>query len=627
MERYSFSGKHVLVTGASGGLGSALVRKLAETGARLVVSSRSIQALNELISTLPESTRAVPITADLSTPGEAEMLAQKAIEAFGYIDVLFNIAGIGYFALMEEATEENMRFLFEVNTFSPMVLIKTLVPQMKARGSGRIVNIVSCAGRVPIPTVGVYGGSKSALAVMSNTMRLELEPAGIDIINIYPGTVDTSFEENALREEERPGLCPKDHCGLPRFEMAEQVFASATGKPGEVWLERPGKWLSIGALAWPSFVERRLAPIRDKVIKTKSLKKKRWRLLQVESAIACNLRCVMCPWKEISKKAKNRGIMSQEIWESIRPHLSEAGTIDFTGGGEPLLQPRLAEWISQAKSAGCETGILTNGFLLKRETAQELINAGLDMICVSMDGATAAVYNEIRIGSNFDKVRENLVQIADMRVGKVPKTSINFVLMPMNFHQVEEMVRLAASLGVDQINFKQCDVIRGEHGKAYGLFESKETKETRRLKKALSKARSLAKKLKVETTAFSFTPEELPVCEQDPRDSLFIRYDGAVGPCINLAIGGPTTFLGKDVTMPVIHYGSIPEQDLMELWESEACKFYRERFAERVKAHEDTIMESLVGSSSNREKALKAAREAMPEAPQGCKVCHYLYDI
>jgi hypothetical protein len=305
--------------------------------------------------------------------------AQKAIEALGYIDVLFNIAGIGYFALMEEASEENMRFLFEVNTFAPMVLIKSLVQQMKARGNGRIVNIVSCAGRVPIPTVGVYGGSKSALAVMSNTMRLELEPAGIDIINIYPGTVDTSFEENALREEERPGLCPRDHCGLPRYEMAEQVFEAASGQPGEVWLERPGKWLSIGALAWPRFVDRRLAPIRDKVIKTKSLKTKRWRLLQVESAIACNLRCVMCPWKEISKNAKNRGIMSEEIWESIRPHLSEARTIDFTGGGEPLLQPRLAEWISQARSAGCETGILTNGFLLKRETAQKLINAGLDM--------------------------------------------------------------------------------------------------------------------------------------------------------------------------------------------------------------------------------------------------------
>ena len=77
MEKYSFNGKHVLVTGASGGLGSALVRKLAEAGAQLVVSSRSMQALKELISTLPEPTRAVAVTADLSSPGGAEMLAQN----------------------------------------------------------------------------------------------------------------------------------------------------------------------------------------------------------------------------------------------------------------------------------------------------------------------------------------------------------------------------------------------------------------------------------------------------------------------------------------------------------------------------------------------------------------------
>ena len=284
MDKYSFSGKHVLVTGASGGLGSALVKHLAEMGASLVITSRSIKALNELISTIPEATRVVPVTADLSSPGQADILAKKAIEALGYIDVLFNNAGIGYFALMEEAAEENIRHLFELNTFSPLALTKALLPHMKKRGGGRVINIVSCAGRVPIPTVGVYGGSKSALAVMTNTMRLELAPAGIDIINIYPGTAATSFEENALREEDRPGLSPTDTCGLPRFEMAEQVFAAAAGPPGEVWLERQGKWLSTAALIWPKFVERRLAPVRDKVIKTKSLKK---RFIYSNSSFSC----------------------------------------------------------------------------------------------------------------------------------------------------------------------------------------------------------------------------------------------------------------------------------------------------------------------------------------------------
>jgi MoaA/NifB/PqqE/SkfB family radical SAM enzyme len=264
---------------------------------------------------------------------------------------------------------------------------------------------------------------------------------------------------------------------------------------------------------------------------------------------------------------------------------------------------------------------------MKGEIAERMIDAGLDWIGFSMDGATMEVYEEIRTGSNFQRVCENLANVATLRAGKVPKTMINFVLMNTNFHQVEDIVRLAARLGVDQVNFKQCDVIRGEEGKGLGLFAREETKEVRRLKKALAKARRLAKKLGLRTTAFSFTPEELPVCEQDPRDSLFIRYDGLVAPCINLAYGGPTTFLGQEVSMPSMHFGHLPEEDLLHLWESDGCKWFRDRFQNRVHVHDDTIVESLVGASSDRQKSLRAAKEAMPSAPEGCRVCHYLIDI
>ena len=91
--------------------------------------------------------------------------------------------------------------------------------------------------------------------------------------------------------------------------------------------------------------------------------KRRWRLLQVESAIACNLDCVMCPWREITQNPQNRGLMSDAVWAAIRPYLSEVNSVDFTGGGEPLLQPKLEEWIAEAKNAGCETGFLSNGLL------------------------------------------------------------------------------------------------------------------------------------------------------------------------------------------------------------------------------------------------------------------------
>ncbi len=376
------------------------------------------------------------------------------------------------------------------------------------------------------------------------------------------------------------------------------------------------------------FMKRPTGPMENETLEEKRIRTRPWRLFQVESAIACNLECIMCPWREMAKKAENRGLMTQAVWEAVRPYLDRVQSVDFTGGGEPLLQPKLAQWIADATKAGCRTGFLTNGLLLKEEKLKKILNAGINWMCISMDGATAEMYHKIRVGSDFERVCENVASIARLRNSQVPKTMINFVLMDINAHQMEAIVQLAARLGVDQVNFKQCDVIRGHEGKGLGLFASEETRQIRRLQKSLEKARRLAKKLNVETTAFAFTPQELAVCEQDPRDSLFILHDGTVAPCINLALGGPTTFLGKEVTMPSVHYGKLPGDDLMDLWQTESCRFYRKKFQERVEKYDNSIMNGLVGGAGgNRAKALKDACEAMPEPPGGCNVCHYLYDI
>jgi MoaA/NifB/PqqE/SkfB family radical SAM enzyme len=404
----------------------------------------------------------------------------------------------------------------------------------------------------------------------------------------------------------------------------------------EKQLPAPGR--TVGR--WQSALARLLKFIRPRsrdgaadallgeVTEKQTPQKRLWRMLQVEAAFACNLRCVMCPWREMAKGAANQGIMSQEIWQAIRPYLSEAQSVDFTGGGEPLLQPRLARWIAEAKAAGCETGFLSNGLLLNQEKLEKILEAGLNWICISMDGATAEIYNQIRVGSNFERVCQNVANIARLRKNKLPKTMINFVLMKMNFHQMEEIVRVAGRLGVDQVNFKQCDVIRDQAGKGLGLFAPEETGEIRKLKKSLEKTRRLAKKLRIETTASPFMPRELTVCDQDPRDSLFIGYDGTVAPCISLALGGTTTFLGKEAIMSSVHYGRLPEDDLKDLWQTNTCRLYRQRFEERVRIHENTIMRNMLDSGgSGREKIFQAAREAMPEPPAGCNVCHYLYDI
>ncbi|HCY85401.1 MAG TPA: hypothetical protein DHV36_09740 [Desulfobacteraceae bacterium] len=627
-----YSGKTILLTGATGDLGSALADGLYQQGATLILTSRTQSKLDALVAGYPEKDRVKTVVADLSLTGEAERLADAACSFTGNVDVLINNAGLGYFALMEEADPEKIRHLFEVNTFSPLALIHALVPGMIEAGSGRIVNIVSSAGRVPIPTVGVYGGSKSALAVMTNTMRLELETKGVDIVNIYPGTVNDSFERNAMRENDRPGLCPTDDCGGAARDTAGEILDAASGGPGEVWLERLGKWMALAAIAWPAAVDNRLRPLRNRTISPPGIEKPKkdrlWRLWQVESSLACNLKCIMCPWVDERRHLTARGHMSEEIWQALRPWLGDVASVDFTGGGEPLMQPRLFDWIGDARDAGCETGFLSNGMLLSEKIAGKVLDLGLNWIGFSIDGADAATYNAIRKGADFDRLCRNIRYLTENRMGPYPHVRVNFVIMKNNIHQLSDIIYLADSLGVDQVNFKQCDVIRGDHGKGFGLFASKESRQVKQLQNALKKANRLARRLDIATTAFSFVPEEQPVCDQDPRDSLFIRYDGSVSPCVNLAVGGPSSFLGESVVFPRVVYGRLPETDLMAMWESDAARFYRRSFSQRVRVHDVALSRADLGHDLIKlREAFGKAADAMPEAPEGCRKCHYLYDI
>jgi MoaA/NifB/PqqE/SkfB family radical SAM enzyme len=337
----------------------------------------------------------------------------------------------------------------------------------------------------------------------------------------------------------------------------------------------------------------------------------------------------MCPWTDERKRVENRGLMHPRVWRALRPYLQDIQSIDFTGGGEPLLQPKLVQWVEEARANGCETGLLTNGVLLGRQTSAALIAAGLNWICFSVDGAEKQTYESIRIGADFDAVCENIAYFCRAGLDRGIKTMINMVIMAVNRHQLEDIMRLASSLGVSQVNFKQCDVIRGDRGKGMGLFATRHSKEIRGLEKALTRARKLGKKLGLTTTAFAFSPEELPVCAQDPRDSLFIRYNGQIAPCINLAIGGPTTFLGDEATVPSIIFGCLPEWNLAKVRNSKLFLGYRDCFNARVRAHEDGFLSVDLSepSLSKLKAANRAAIDAMPPAPEGCRVCHYLFGI
>jgi len=156
--------------------------------------------------------------------------------------------------------------VFDVNVIGPLAAIQAVVPHMQAQGDGHIINVLTCAGRIPIPFQGIYGASKAALTLLTDTLRVELAPRRIAVTGVYPGTVNTPFEKNALREGDSYTLCPfESGCGSPPEVIARGVLQAARRRPRDAWFSFQGRRYVITGMFWPGWLDARMAEVRDAV--------------------------------------------------------------------------------------------------------------------------------------------------------------------------------------------------------------------------------------------------------------------------------------------------------------------------------------------------------------------------
>lgn len=192
--------QRILITGASSGIGRALALALGTAGAHLAVAARTESALRTLADeiTAAGGPRPVVLVADLSVRGNAEALASSALAALGRVDVVISNAGVGCFGFQWNVGDrDEAREVFETNFWSPLALVRALVPHMLERGTGLVVNVSSLMQLRTWPGLGYYASSKSALAAVTETLRLELQSTGIDVMELLPGPVDTQFLSEA----------------------------------------------------------------------------------------------------------------------------------------------------------------------------------------------------------------------------------------------------------------------------------------------------------------------------------------------------------------------------------------------------------------------------------------------
>jgi NAD(P)-dependent dehydrogenase (short-subunit alcohol dehydrogenase family) len=256
----------VIITGASSGIGAAVARKLGGGGFAVYAAARRVEEV-------PREAGIIAVRADLTDHAALAGLVSRAIDETGRIDVLVNNAGYGSLGSLEEVSTEEVRRQFEVNVIGPARLTQLVVPHMRERGRGRIVNVTSVGGKIYEPLGGWYHASKFAVEGLSDCLRMELAPFGIDVVVVEPGSTRTEWGDVAL-----DGLIATSGSG-PYQEQARALAASHRSAAGNaritsapdtiadvviqaVRARRPLTRYAAGTGARPVLLARRVLPDR-----------------------------------------------------------------------------------------------------------------------------------------------------------------------------------------------------------------------------------------------------------------------------------------------------------------------------------------------------------------------------
>lgn len=201
-----FTGQTVVVTGASMGIGEAIAAAFAAKGAHLVLAARSgaqLEAVADRLRATGATGQILPVVTDVTDPASVAHLAATSLTITGRVDLLVNNAGVGANGPVESVALDDLRRCLEVNLVGAVSVIQALLPAMKAAKGGAIIQISSVLGKVSTPYTAGYNASKHALNAISDALRLEVRPHGIQVISVYPGSTLSNFRQNALGGADR----------------------------------------------------------------------------------------------------------------------------------------------------------------------------------------------------------------------------------------------------------------------------------------------------------------------------------------------------------------------------------------------------------------------------------------
>ncbi len=248
------SGRSILLTGASGGIGRATADLLARAGAKVTLFARNAAPLESLRLRLEsKGGTAVAVAGDVRSVPDAERAVAEAVRRFGGLDAVVNNAGIGYLESLAEAEDARVAELLDVNVLGAFRVTRAALPALSA-GNGVVVNVSSFAGKVGVPYYSFYNASKFALVGMTEAWRRELGPRGIRVALVIPAAVETEFLSR-LDRRRALGLGPAGTVLTPE-EVARAIVGALKRPRPEIFIPRRNRWIGLLNVMTPSLADR-----------------------------------------------------------------------------------------------------------------------------------------------------------------------------------------------------------------------------------------------------------------------------------------------------------------------------------------------------------------------------------
>ncbi|HEX6455925.1 MAG TPA: SDR family NAD(P)-dependent oxidoreductase [Solirubrobacterales bacterium] len=235
----NLSGRKALLTGATGGLGRAIARAMAERGARLTLSARNREALEAMAAELPGGGHDV-LPADLAEPGAAERLAAEAAGA----EILVANAGLPGAGRLDEFSPEEVKRALRVNLEAPMLMARALYPAMIERGGGHLVFVASLSGKAASPRTSIYNATKFGLRGFALGLRADLDPKGVGVSIVSPGFIREAgmFADAGAKPPPGMGTSTPEQVGAATVRAIERNKVEVTVAPP---IQRAGAHLAL----------------------------------------------------------------------------------------------------------------------------------------------------------------------------------------------------------------------------------------------------------------------------------------------------------------------------------------------------------------------------------------------